>query len=269
MKNLVRRIPVPVRMLIGFLLVIATVSWMTGEPMFREFSDRTWRTVEKRLPIPSTGERARKKLRNRLAEADLVLGQPAFIRIFKQEAELEVWLRDPQGFRLLHTYPICKSSGFLGPKLQEGDKQSPEGFYAITKRQLNPGSRHYRAFNIGFPNEFDRAHGRTGSALMVHGGCSSVGCYAMTDVGIGEIYRVVERALMAGQKRVPVHIFPFRMTRENINRHPTGKWTGFWENLKTGHDLFEATQQPPRTGACGKRYVFGQDVNNCQMIAGW
>ncbi len=196
-----RLIPIPVRILAVFALLFFIVSTITGVPVFEEFRERARRVVERNLPVETTAAVARRKLDGRLTAANLSLGSETFVRIFKQEAVLEVWMKGAEGFRRLHTYPICKHSGFLGPKLKEGDKQAPEGFYAVTAKQLNPGSRHYRAFNLGFPNEYDRAHGRTGSALMVHGGCSSVGCYAMTDLGVAEIYRVVEKALARGQKK--------------------------------------------------------------------
>ena len=83
--------------------------------------------------------------------------------------------------RRFATYPICLWSGRLGPKLREGDRQAPEGFYTVSAEQLNPNSRWHRSFSLGFPNAFDQAHGRTGSFIMVHGGCPSIGCYAMTD----------------------------------------------------------------------------------------
>ncbi len=244
-------------------------SKITGVPLFHEFRDRARRVAEQQLPVTPVGERARASLNDRLEKANLSLGSNTFVRIFKREAELEIWMKGDMGYRKLHTYPICRFSGFLGPKLKEGDKQSPEGFYVITKKQLNPGSRHYRAFNVGFPNEYDRAHGRTGSALMVHGGCTSIGCYAMTDLGVGEIYQVVSRALSQGQINVPVHIFPFRMSRANLQAEPKGKWSAFWSNIKTGYDLFETTGVPPKVSVCGKRYAFGKEARSCRAIAGW
>lgn len=264
-----RKFKIPLVMLGIWLLIVLAVQVGTGIPVFKELRERTERIAERLLPVKTVDERASEALGARLASAGLKLGSDVFVRIFKEEAELEIWMRDGDRFRLLYTYPICKFSGFLGPKLKEGDRQSPEGFYAVTTKQLNPGSRHYRAFNIGFPNAYDRAHGRTGSALMVHGGCSSIGCYAMTDIGVAEIYALVETALQMGQQRVPVHIFPFRMTEERVSQQPLGPWSGFWDNIKHGHDLFEKTGIPPRAGVCGKRYVFGKDAGNCQLIAGW
>lgn len=234
-----------------------------------ELADRARRTAERFLPALPLSITASKALSDRLQSANLTLGAKTFVRIFKREALLEVWLKDGPTYRLLHAYPICKFSGFLGPKLKEGDKQAPEGFYAVTKKQLNPGSRHYRAFNLGFPNEYDRAHGRTGSALMVHGGCTSVGCYAMTDAGVAEIYRTFQAAFNQGQKRIPVHVFPFRMTRENLTKQPQGPWSDFWLNLKQGYDLFEQKGTPPKVSVCNKKYTFGKSGGSCQAIAGW
>jgi murein L,D-transpeptidase YafK len=130
-------------------------------------------------------------------------GAPILIRIYKEERTLEVWKQNRTGkFTLLQSYPICKFSGKLGPKIAQGDYQAPEGFYDITPTQMNPQSSEYLSFNIGYPNAFDRSLGRTGSFLMVHGGCRSVGCYAMTDYQMEEIYGLVEEAFRAGQDRV-------------------------------------------------------------------
>src|SRR3954466_2753235 len=124
-----------------------------------------------------------------MAAKDMDLNSPILVRLFKTEAELEVWKQTRSGqFALLKTYPICRWSGDLGPKVREGDRQAPEGFYSITPGQMNPQSAYYPSFNIGYPNAFDKALGRTGSQLMVHGDCSSRGCYAMTDEQIAEIY---------------------------------------------------------------------------------
>ncbi len=210
------------------------------------------------------------------------LGAAAYVRIFKKEGELELWLKRNGRYSLYHTYPICKWSGHLGPKLQSGDYQSPEGFYSVSARQLNPNSAYHRAFNIGFPNAFDRQNGRTGGALMVHGACKSVGCFAMTDKVIEEIYGYVEAAIRGGQREVPVHIFPFRLTETALATETKGDWTSlwsapsnhqqwvsFWQNLKEGYDLFEQTGEPPTAFACGKRYGFGEAGGSCTRIAGW
>lgn len=212
------------------------------------------------------------------------MGAQTFIRIFKQEGELEVWLKRGDRFALYHTYPICKWSGRLGPKTKEADYQSPEGFYSVSAKQLNPHSNYHLAFNVGYPNAFDKQNGHTGGLVMVHGSCKSVGCFAMTDKGIDEIYGFVAAALNAGQKEVPVHIFPFRMTETTLARETgsggflafvangggaNAQWSGFWRNLKEGYDLFEQTGVPPTTYACGDRYGFGEQTASCRRIAGW
>ncbi len=203
---------------------------------------------------------------------DFRLGSPIFIRIFKQESALEIWTSHEGRYRLLKTFPICSWSGALGPKLREGDWQAPEGFYTLSAKQLHPTSRYYRAFNLGFPNAHDKQLGRTGSFLMVHGNCVSVGCYAMTDQGIAEIYPIVEAALNAGQKEIQVQIFPFRMNEKALSAVQSNRWYAFWKNLKEGYDQFEKTKQPPQAYACNGRYVFDKQQaqeNGCKRIAGW
>lgn len=190
----------------------------------------------------------------RLKTAGVREGAPVFIRIFKQESELELWLHDGRKFVLFATYPTCYWSGSLGPKLKEGDGQSPEGFYTVSKSQLNPNSRWHRSFNLGFPNAFDQSHGRTGSFLMVHGGCASIGCYAMTDLVIDEIWRLVTAALNNGQARFSVHAFPFRMTRANLDWYTSRRRDPFWSDLKKGYDVFERTHVPPQVTVCDGRY---------------
>jgi murein L,D-transpeptidase YafK len=186
---------------------------------------------------------------------------PILIRIYKEESTLEVWKQDRSGkFALLNSYPICKFSGNLGPKLVQGDHQAPEGFYDITPDQMNPNSSEYLAFNTGFPNTLDRSLGRTGSFLMVHGGCRSVGCYAMTDYAMEEIYGLVDEAFKGGQEKVQLQAFPFRMTAQNLARHAGDPNMPFWEMLKAGNDAFLATERPPRVAVCERRYVFNPAV---------
>lgn len=215
-------------------------------------------------PLPGTPDLAR--LDQRLAEHGVKLGDPVLIRIFKREHELEVWLARDGRFQRFATYPICRWSGALGPKLRTGDRQAPEGFYAVSAAQLNPNSRWYRSFNLGFPNAFDQSFGRTGSALMVHGGCSSAGCFAMTNAVIDEIWRLVTAALGAGQKRFQVQAFPFRMSDEAVaakDGHPDAP---FWRNLKQGHDLFDATLLPPTVTVCRGRYRFEQGAETAVRL---
>jgi murein L,D-transpeptidase YafK len=183
---------------------------------------------------------------------------PILVRIFKEEAEMEVWKQNRDGqYALLKTYPICRWSGDLGPKKKEGDRQAPEGFYTITPGQMNPNSNYYLAFNTGYPNAFDRAWNRTGSELMVHGDCSSRGCYAMTDEQMQEIYALARESFFGGQKEFQLEAFPFRMTALNMAKHRNNPNFAFWKMIKEGYDDFEATHQAPKVAVCEKRYVFG------------
>jgi murein L,D-transpeptidase YafK len=206
-----------------------------------------------RLPLPDTPDLA--DLAGRLVAQGLAPGAPVFLRIFKREFELELWMRRDGRFQRFAVYPVCRWSGRLGPKLEEGDGQTPGGFYTVDAKALNPASRWHRSFNLGFPNAFDRAHARTGSFIMVHGGCASVGCFAMTDAVVDEIWRLVTAALNGGQKRFHVHVFPFRMTKENLERRQNEAWAPFWRELARGYDAFEATRLPPRIAVCAGRYA--------------
>lgn len=181
---------------------------------------------------------------------------PIYIRVFKEESELEVWKQRPSGrYALIKTFPVCRWSGGLGPKVAKGDLMSPEGFYGFTHNSLNPESKYHLALNIGYPNALDRALGRTGSAIMVHGNCVSVGCFAMSDKLIEEIYAIVRVALAAGQTSVPVHVFPFRMTRANLAGHAESSARSTWKPLKEAYDDFATSREPPQIGMCGKHYV--------------
>jgi murein L,D-transpeptidase YafK len=192
-----------------------------------------------------------------MAKKDMAPNAPILMRVFKKESELEVWKQTRSGeYRLLKMFPICRWSGQLGPKAREGDRQAPEGFYWVGARQLNPNSSYHLSFDIGYPNAFDRAHGRTGSFLMVHGSCTSAGCYAMTDEQIEEIYALARDAFAGGQQAFQFQAFPFRMSAENLARHRTDPHIDFWRQLKDGADHFEATLQPPRISVAGGRYAF-------------
>ena len=184
-------------------------------------------------------------------------GIPVLLRIFKEESELEVWKQDTSGrFELLKVYPICRWSGDLGPKVNEGDRQAPEGFYTITPGLMNPNSNYYLAINTGFPNLYDRANDRHGGFLMIHGDCSSRGCYAMTDEQIGEIYSLARESFLGGQPSFQIQAYPFRMTPANLARHRTSPHIAFWKMLKIGNDHFEATHLEPKVDVCDRHYVF-------------
>ncbi len=178
-------------------------------------------------------------LKESLENIDAKVGDDIFIRIFKKEKELELWVKSDDKFKLCKIYPICAYSGELGPKLKQGDKQSPEGFYTVTKKQLKPNSRYHLALNIGFPNQFDKHNGRTGTYLMIHGKCSSTGCYAMGNNQIEEIYKMANASLLTNNDSFDVHIFPFKMTVQNISIYKNSQWHKFWVNLKLGYDIFD------------------------------
>lgn len=196
--------------------------------------------------------------KTRLENLKMDAKAPMVVRIYKEEAELEVWKwrKIDRKYALYKKYDICAYSGELGPKIKEGDRQAPEGFYTIVPGLMNPKSNYYLAFNLGYPNEFDRAHKRTGSHLMVHGSCSSRGCYAMEDDQIEEIYQLGRESFSAGQRSFQVQAFPFRMTDANLANHSDSPHADFWRMLKDGSDHFEATKQPPTVNVCEKRYVF-------------
>ena len=197
------------------------------------------------------------KLLAQMDAKNMDLQSPILVRLFKQEAELEVWKQDRTGrFALLKTYPICRWSGDLGPKVREGDRQAPEGFYAISPAQMNPTSAYYLSFNTGYPNAYDRSLGHTGSELMVHGDCSSRGCYAMTDEQIAEIYSLGRESFFGGQKSFQFQAYPFRMTPLNMARHRNSPHMAFWKMIKEGNDHFEVTLQEPKVDFCEKKYVF-------------
>ena len=192
-----------------------------------------------------------------MSEKGMTKHSPILLRAFKKEAELEIWKMKADGqYALLKTYPMCRWSGQLGPKRREGDRQVPEGFYAITPARMNPNSAYYLSFDVGYPNAFDRAHGGTGSLIMVHGACSSAGCFSMTDEQIAEIYAVAREAFGGGQPAIQMQSMPFRMTPENLAKHRFDPNMKFWHQIKEGSDHFEVTHREPQVAVCGNRYVF-------------
>jgi murein L,D-transpeptidase YafK len=201
-----------------------------------------------------------------LGKKGMTADAPIHIRIFKQESELEVWKQRADGrFYHFKTYPICNWSGELGPKLKQGDKQAPEGFYNVSAEQLNPNSSYHLAFNMGFPNAYDKAQNRTGDFVMIHGQCRSAGCYAMTDALIEEIYALGRDAIKSGQKSIPVHAFPFRMTESNLARNASSQWAPFWATLKQGYDHFESTRLPADVAVCERKYVVNVKLPQSRM----
>ncbi|KEY60650.1 peptidoglycan meso-diaminopimelic acid protein amidase [Serratia sp. DD3] len=188
------------------------------------------------------------------------LGSPVYIQIFKEERRLELYTQVGNEFRLMNSFPICNFSGGLGPKRREGDLKSPEGFYNITARNLKPNSKFYRAINIGFPNDYDKAQGYSGAYLMIHGECKSIGCYAMTNTYMDEIYRYVDAAFAYGQGQVNINIYPFRMTEENLQRHRSSDHIAFWRQLKPGYDYFVKHHRPPAVNVSNGQYALVQPI---------
>jgi murein L,D-transpeptidase YafK len=193
---------------------------------------------------------------------------PIMIRILKEEGKLEVWkARRDNRFEVIASYDICAWSGKLGPKVKEGDRQAPEGFYNLSPGHMNPYSNYYLSINTGFPNRYDQANGRNGTNLMIHGACSSSGCYSMTDAQMLEIYAFARDAFKGGQKTIQLQALPFRMTAENMARHHKSENYEFWKMLKVGYDHFEVTKRPPEVNVCEKKYVFNQQTQGGQFNA--
>jgi murein L,D-transpeptidase YafK len=209
-----------------------------------------------KLPAKAT-KKLPPELLSLLQQKNMPIHSPILVRVFKEEAELEVWKQDTTGrFQMLKTYPICRWSGDLGPKVWEGDRQTPEGFSRVTPEQMNPHSNYYLAINTGFPNSFDKANRRDGSLLMIHGDCWSSGCYAMTDEQISEIYSLARDSFLGSQRSFQVQAYPFRLTPANLARHRNSPHLGFWKMLKIGNDHFETTHLEPKVDVCNRRYVF-------------
>lgn len=256
----------------GFIIIaaifmgVAVFLWAEGRPVP---SDALAQAASP-LVTPSSA-RSRKaiarnteRLSQSLSQKNMSLGDPLFIRIIKTTREqsrkgrLEVFVkRDSGEFSLFKSYDICTWSGQLGPKLKQGDGQSPEGFYFVRPAQMNPNSSYHLSFNLGYPNAYDRTHGRTGDFLMVHGACASIGCYAMTDAVIEEIYTLMAAAFENGQPFVRTHIFPFPMTDDALAGHSGNKNAEFWRNLKQGWDWFETHNEPPNVTVSSGVYAFG------------
>ena len=251
-------------------LRIASIIWGTMATISRALGIAVAAGVSAAILAGCGGEIAPAHLRPLSKDAMMLLGKKdmrtdtqMFVRIFKEESELEIWkARDDGRFYHFKTYPICTWSGDLGPKMRKGDKQSPEGFYTVTKRHMNPKSSFHLSFNLGFPNAYDRAHGRTGEFLMVHGNCTSAGCYAMTDGLVEEIYALAREQFEAGHESFEVHAFPFRMTDANMARHRGSPHYRFWQTLKGGYDHFEIARQPPRVAVCEQRYLVNADFRD-------
>ena len=209
-------------------------------------SSRSREAVKRQLPV----------IEKEFTDKGLTLGNNVFIRIFKETNDLEIWIKNGTVYQLFKTYSICYYSGGLGTKTKQGDRMAPEGFYSVSQQQLNPSSSYHLSFDIGYPNAYDRSHSYTGSAICVHGNCVSIGCFAMQDNPIEEIFTIITKAFEGGQKSFQVHSFPFRMTDRKMEKYADSKWIDFWRNLKDGYDWFENKKIPPTVGVKDKKYTF-------------
>lgn len=247
----------PVRII--FPLVVVTVFLLSG-PCF-----------SKPLLSPRAAaflNRIKPRVTDELKNKGFALGQPIFVRIFKIPGTLEVWLGKNGRYQLFKEYPICCYSGYPGPKLQEGDWQSPEGFYSVDAGQMNPNSSYHLAFNVGYPNSFDQARNRTGSSIMVHGECSSRGCFAMGNSQMEEIYLLAYSALAAGQQYFSLHIFPFKLTARNLFKFRSSPWIGFWKKMRPGFDYFEQNHQLPTITVINGNYIINTPAYKVAMATG-
>lgn len=251
------------RYLAAYAVLVLCLTWagLTGPTFFPSSVTAGPLTLNREDSLPTTPKadrlmsRAEPRVIKELARKGMRLGQPVFMRVFKLSKQLELWVYSRGEFKLFKTYPICSYSGYVGPKLAEGDWQSPEGFYTVSGEQMNPRSRFHLSFNIGYPNGYDSEQNRTGSAIMVHGRCVSQGCFAMGNEQIEEIYLLAYQAFLHGQEKFSIHIFPFRMTRTNLVKYRHSPWYRFWSNLATGYSAFEQTRQVPTISTAGGRYV--------------
>ena len=225
------------------------------ECVFSDLSPPTSTRAEKAIA------RVQPQLEADLAVTGLQYGSPIFIRIFKESRELELWVRSECRYELFRIYEICHYSGRLGPKQKQGDHQAPEGFYHVTPPRLNPVSQFHLSIDIGYPNRYDRVKGRTGRDIMVHGNCVSIGCFAMGENNIEEIYALADAAFRNGQRFFRVHVFPFRMTQAKLAELRDSPWYPFWSNLREGYVFFERKKLPPNVKVRSGRYVFEDAAN--------
>lgn len=259
------------RLFVWFFVVVLVLVWVYDAPRWMSLASRVLHDPSILMNVSSTNSdstnapraqaaaaRVKPTLSVELAAKGLHWGDPVFLRAFKEEGELELFVQDRKSkqFVLLKCYKIAQQSGELGPKQREGDGQVPEGFYHAGRSAMKPDSTYHLAINCGYPNAYDRAHERTGSFIMIHGNCVSIGCLAMTDPLIEEIYSLCDAALQGGQSFFRIHLFPFRMSKERLATTTENPWHEFWQNLKVGYDHFETHRVPPDVEVKNLRYEF-------------
>ena len=184
------------------------------------------------------------------------------LRAFKFEEDLEVWAKNKEDstYKLITTYKFCENVGQLGPKRKEGDMQIPEGFYQISK--FNANSAYFLSLKVNYPNASDSFLAdrfTPGGMIFIHGGCSTVGCIPITDEWIKELYVFCLEASGHDQYDIPVHMFPARLTEENMEllaKQYDSELVSFWKQLQKGYDIFEESRELPRVVVSPKGEYF-------------
>jgi murein L,D-transpeptidase YafK len=231
-------------LLIGLFLLVNTQSGIPDSKRAADIRGKVWPGLQKNLHAMGLGD-----------------DQPIYLRIIKETNTLQVWVFSGKEFKLFKSYDICFFSGGLGTKMRDGDSKSPEGYYTIKPSQLNPMSTYHLSINVGYPNVLEKQLKYTGDAIMIHGDCVSIGCFAMTDPVIEEVYTLVYEAFLHGQKSIELNILPFKMDDAHMKTYASSPNIAFWRNLKTGYDIFQRTHMPPIVSVNNKSYVF-TEVNN-------
>ncbi len=254
---------VPILLIVAVLVVFfkrhEIIQAFRGEPTVEPLGEVV-ALPETDEAIRSIPPEVRKLLSAELSALDLQLGDPIFIRIFKETRELEVWVRgrDQTEFELYKTMLVCEGAENTGPKSSGAGSRAPEGFYYVSPRHLRPRSRYHFAFDLGYPNRYDRERGRSGSPSYLRGACKGDGSYALTDANMEELYLLAWHAFKNGQPFFRVHCFPFRMTDQRMDEvvDARSEWLDFWANLKEGYDFFEILRYPPNTTLREGNYCF-------------
>ncbi len=212
------------------------------------FSQSDFLTEQKRYKRVRTAINEKEKIViDKLKESNIDLNElNILILAYKSESEIEIFAKKKtdQSYFKLATYKVCSKSGKLGPKRKQGDYQVPEGFYFIDR--FNPASSYYLSLGINYPNQSDQRISNArdlGGDIFIHGECVTIGCLPMTNDRIKEIYLYAINAKNNGQQRIPVYIFPFRMTDHKFSAYNKkysnkSELIDFWTNIKIGYDKF-------------------------------
>ena len=223
--------------------------------LFLSFTTSDFKKDQKRYPRVRKAYAEKEESVKQLLEATSINieGLRIYIRIFKHSKELELWgkNKNDKTFKILKTYDVCRTCGKLGPKRQQGDMQIPEGFYHVDA--FNPASNFYLSMRVNYPNKSDKilgVKGNLGGNICIHGACVTIGCVPITDDKIKELYLFCIEAKNSGQSKIPVTIFPARLSDKNFQTLKTkygsdkGK-VNLWSDLKVAYDLFKKTNQLP------------------------